>query len=289
VSDYTPWVSVITDFLRSGMSVYLLLLAIAGLLYGLLYRRTRGDLLIGSFVLAYFLIIGSSQLNFPRYWIPLIPPLLLFGGRLLDDVVRRRIGKPGLQNTVIALAALLLIIVPSWRSLRYDYLMSHKDTAVLAKEWIEANIPAGSKIASTLYGPRLSQTREAIYEEYQSRLQEAEVVPQARAVKRTPSETAETKALYYELLLKAPVSKPSYYAVRETAVANKSLEYYLRNDFQYLVVNDSIRNAYLRDRDKYPDVAAFYETLSRDFEPVQEFWPNKTDRPGAGIIIYKIQ
>ena len=289
IGGYTPWVSVITDFLRDGMGVYLLAMTLAGLLYGLLYRRSRGDLLIGSFVLVYFIIIGSSQLNFPRYWLPLIPPLVLLGGRLLDDMARRwPMVRPELQGATVVLAVLLLTAVPMWDSLRYDYLIAHKDTAVLATEWIEANIPSGSRIATTLYGPKLSQTREAIQEEFRLRLEEAESVSEARSVKQTPPESVETKALYYEMLLKVLVSEPSYYAVRQTSVANEPLEYYQENGFEYLVVNASIRNTYLKDRDKYPNVAAFYDTLDTDFELVQEFWPNKTDRPGSGIIIYRL-
>jgi len=203
--------------------------------------------------------------------------------------VGRWISKPGLQGVVLILVALLFSVAPLSRSLRYDYFISHKDTAVLAKEWIEANIPPGSRIATTLYGPRLSQTREAINEEYRLRLQEAESVSQARSLDPTPKESVETKALYYEMLLKVPLREPSYYAVRQTALANLSLEYYLENGFEYLVENASTRNAYLRDRDKYPDVAVFYETLDRDFERVQELWPNRTDRPGSGIIIYKLK
>ena len=290
IGGYTPWVSVITDFLSDGMGVYLLALALAGVLYGLVYRRSKGDLLIGSFVLVYFLIIGSAQLNFPRYWVPLIPPLVLLGGRLLDDLAGRWAGsRPGLQRAALVLGVLLLSTIPLRDSLRYDYLVSHKDTAALAKEWIEANIPPGSRIATTLYGPKLSQTREAIQEEFRLRLEESETVSEARSVKQTPSESVETKTLYYEMLLKIPVSEPSYYAVRQTSVANAPLDYYLENSFEYMVVNASTRNAYLKDRDKYPDVAAFYDTLAADFQAVQEFQPNRTNRPGSGIIIYRLR
>ena len=61
--------------------------------------------------------------------------------------------------------------------MRYDYRVAHKDTRLLAKEWVEQKIPAGTKILLDDSGPKLQMSREKLQEFYETAKAEAGVGP----------------------------------------------------------------------------------------------------------------
>lgn len=74
-----------------------------------------------------------------RYLLPIMPVLWLLSSLAVIEISRRRwwLIAPGL-TCVVALPLIVLI--------RQDYEWTKPDTRVVAKDWIEANLPAGSKI-----------------------------------------------------------------------------------------------------------------------------------------------
>jgi 4-amino-4-deoxy-L-arabinose transferase-like glycosyltransferase len=109
-----------------------LVIAVAGLVLALARRSSRGDLVLGSFVVAYYLSLLPLHSHFPRYVLPLVPALGALAGRL----------------TGIAPVTLLLLIVPLTWSIRNDGRLTRTDTRVVAANWIGAHVPKSESIAA---------------------------------------------------------------------------------------------------------------------------------------------
>ncbi len=146
--------------LPEGMGISLLLLAFGGVGLALLSRTPR-DLILLAFPVPYFLVIGSWSSRFERYALPLLPFLALWAAVCLVAVAGRlRERWPGFlgrwrPGVVVAVAACLLVAPELARVGYFHVLLSRPDTRVLATEWIEREIPLGSRIAMEPYSPAL--------------------------------------------------------------------------------------------------------------------------------------
>ena len=108
--------------------------------------RSRGAVLLLSWVVPYFLIVGSFQVKFIRYLIPITPFLLLFGSTMLFDLwdrVKER--APGLRPLLIA-GLVLVVGSTAFYAMSYMSIYGESHTAVRTSRWINANAPAGSVI-----------------------------------------------------------------------------------------------------------------------------------------------
>jgi hypothetical protein len=128
-----------------GIDPVLLLVAVCGIAHAA-WRRQPADLIILTFLLVYFVLIGAGRSVFLRYADPMIPPLLLLGGRALAALVER--STRGQERRLALLAALVLVVVaPVVHDVRYDLLIQQTDTRTLAFEWLAQHVPAGSRTA----------------------------------------------------------------------------------------------------------------------------------------------
>jgi hypothetical protein len=107
-----------------------LLLALAGLVAAAV-RRTRADLVLGSFVLLYFAQLMTYEAHFERYVLPLIAPLAALAGRF------RR----------LAPVALALLVVPLAWSVGDDVGRTRTDTRTVALEWVARELPRDALVA----------------------------------------------------------------------------------------------------------------------------------------------
>ena len=119
-------------------------LLVAGLgLVLALARRRRTDLVLGSFVIVYFLDLLTLRAHFDRYLLPLIPALGALAGRV----------------RVLAPVTALLLAVPLALSIRDDVRLTRTDTRVVAERWIRAHVPEDAVIAAESSTPPLSRYR----------------------------------------------------------------------------------------------------------------------------------
>jgi hypothetical protein len=117
------------DRLWDGLGPALL---VCGLGVGLaLARRTRTDLILGSFTIAYFLDLCTLGAHFDRYVLPLVPALGALAGRIRS----------------LAPVTLLLLLVPLTWAVRDDRRLTKTDTRVVAHRWVERHLPRGARIA----------------------------------------------------------------------------------------------------------------------------------------------
>jgi 4-amino-4-deoxy-L-arabinose transferase-like glycosyltransferase len=118
------------DRLWHGLGPALIVCAI-GLVIALI-RRTKADLILALFVLAYFVDLLTLHAHFDRYVLPLVPPLAALAGRMRS----------------LAPVTLLLLVVPLTWSIRDTKQLTRTDTRVVAQRWIERNLRPGTRIAA---------------------------------------------------------------------------------------------------------------------------------------------
>lgn len=142
---YVRWL-----FLRQDVAIAWF--ALFGLAWGVV-NRNRWVLLVAAFPLVYFITLLPWEVRFPRYLLPLLPGLSLLAGwaslrvgRLLPT---RAAWMGGVWSAVIAAIVLFQLGVTLNRSL----LFGQEDVRTVALNWMEANIPRGSRIVREDYTP----------------------------------------------------------------------------------------------------------------------------------------
>jgi hypothetical protein len=131
--------------LWSGVDPVLVLLAVVGVAYAA-WRRHPADIIILTFLAAYILLIGAGRSVFFRYADPMIPLLLLLGGRALAVLVERT-AHGRARRLALAVALVLIGVAPLVHDVRYDLLIQQTDTRTLAFDWLASHVPAGSRAA----------------------------------------------------------------------------------------------------------------------------------------------
>jgi 4-amino-4-deoxy-L-arabinose transferase-like glycosyltransferase len=129
------------DRLWHGLGPALIICAIG--LVAALVRRTRVDLILALFVLAYFVDLMSLHAHFDRYVLPLVPPLGALAGRMRS----------------LAPVTLLLLVVPLTWSIRDTKELTRTDTRVIAERWVEQHIRPGTRIAADPSTPSFAGLR----------------------------------------------------------------------------------------------------------------------------------
>lgn len=145
--------------LKDGLSIPLLIISFFGLIFAII-KREKADLIFLAFVITYYLIISKGVNPYSRFMLPLLPFLVIFAGRLLADLKNWAINKK--IGFLFFVLLLFLLAGPLYRSIKIDFYFTLPNTATLAKEWVEKNIPPASKILLNEYGPPLTQSPEGI-------------------------------------------------------------------------------------------------------------------------------
>src|SRR5690606_35202867 len=97
------------------------------------------------FYLIYFVVIGQSAVKFMRYMLLLYPFVALLAG--VGAVMLQEIRfKAGTQWVYLPITPLLSVIAIFW-TLAFVSIYTKTNTRITATQWINLNIPAGSKLA----------------------------------------------------------------------------------------------------------------------------------------------
>src|SRR5207248_3775265 len=116
--------------------------------------RTRRPalILLLAFPLAYLAFLMPKALFFPRFAIPLLPACCLlaaFGACELADRLRPARRQAGLAALLAAALA-----QPLTNDLLHNRILMETDTRILASEWVQANLPRGSRLKVEDYSLR---------------------------------------------------------------------------------------------------------------------------------------
>jgi 4-amino-4-deoxy-L-arabinose transferase-like glycosyltransferase len=104
-----------------------------------LYRRTRTDLILASFVLAYLVDLLTIRAHFDRYVLPLVPALAALAGR----------------QRLLAPITLGCLIVPLVWAIGDDVRLTRTDTRAVAHAWIVRHVPSHATVAAESSTPAL--------------------------------------------------------------------------------------------------------------------------------------
>jgi hypothetical protein len=254
-----------------GIGWGLLFLALGGVTVAA-WRHSPKDIVLLSLPIVMYLMIGRQKMYFARFILPIVPVLMVLAAAFLQIVITRFVTSR--KNVLLSLmaGAILVTLQPLVNVVRHNYLLEKLDTRTLAMQWIEANIPSGAKIAVDwpMHGPPLS--------------------------------TSEKKMPYSNNLYQVSI-------MGGAGLSDHSITWYREQGFDYLVTSSSIYNIPLLYEKKDNERRAFYASLDKELELVQDFRPYPGDvepsfifdeiygpaislwqreRPGPTIKIYRI-
>lgn len=118
----------------------------------LLLRRAKFEaLVLFSFPLAYFLLIGKGNAVFLRYMIPVIPFLCISGAVFTAQVSDwlRQVLRPRAVWFIDAILALLIVLPSLINIVHFDRLLAKTDSRLLARAWVYSQAQSGNSIYQT--------------------------------------------------------------------------------------------------------------------------------------------
>lgn len=107
-------------------------------------KKWAQELILAFFFWTYFALVGKFAIGFMRYMLPIYPILCLFSGLLLNKILRYIKFKFGYFYILLLILIILCILI--W-PVSFLNIYNFPNTRVLASNWINKNIPAGSTIA----------------------------------------------------------------------------------------------------------------------------------------------
>lgn len=266
-SEHIGFIAYPSYFLK-GLGLLFVLLVLYALFKAFLSRKPE-ELLLLSFIIPFFVLIGASKfMVFPRYMVPIMPLLYILCARYLTQVLKSLPIKPHLSNALLIGCCFVVLIHPFRNVVKYEMSVSGKDTKILAKVWIEKNIPFESKIlmdsgkSINTIGPKIAENREAIHRILASRREAIENYN----TEQTRNLVTRDALIYYELLLKTVPDRSYDVTYTKFGLEVKSLDYYISNQYQYLIIAKSMKD---RAKSKFftarfPGGSQFYKSLDTD-------------------------
>lgn len=281
------------------------ILSLLGLGYALLRRRPQ-DLLLLSMpvILGCFLMLFKTK---DSLWMLIaFPVLCIISASLLVDTIfwiaRTRL----LQTVLFPLMTIITLIIPAKASFLNSYKLTLPNTCFLSKEWVEENIPPGSKIVMDTgkyytgkFGPPLSLSRWTL----KQFIERGELVDPNLLYSRPDGMRPSGnygEAEYFRQYLNAIGDRPGYDIIQilHDPGAKKAqvltLDEYISMGVQYAIVSSEGWGRYFPSKEEslmYPDKAVkyrnFYEELRVRSTLLKEFNPS-SKMQGPSILIYKI-
>jgi hypothetical protein len=107
-------------------------------------EKRRKALAIFSFPALFFLLAGRGKIIFPRYALSLVPFVTILSA---VAVVRAAARVPVRFRTAVSVVAAALLALPTLTDVvRWDRLMTKKDSRLLAMEWFQARVAPGASV-----------------------------------------------------------------------------------------------------------------------------------------------
>jgi 4-amino-4-deoxy-L-arabinose transferase-like glycosyltransferase len=172
-AEQPAWLFYLLYGFKENMGKFSQFLVLGGVISGL-FKHQKKEFILFSFPLILFLTIGMWKTYATRYLLPTTPFFILIGAYFLDFLLAKiRAALSRLRPKLSFLTerkgilegaiVLLFLLSPGLSIAKFDYLLTQPDTRTVAKDWIEANLPPGTKIAYEQYCPPLSPQRYRLY------------------------------------------------------------------------------------------------------------------------------
>ena len=140
------FVSHATVSLRYGVGLVAAALACVGAVVCVRRYRWQSIFLLG-FPLIYYGVIGIGRTTFVRYALPLVPFACVFAAVGCDSLARLVASRFHVARlTIFSLLVVACVVEPAARSIRFDLLVSHTDSRVLAERWLSPRLAPGDGV-----------------------------------------------------------------------------------------------------------------------------------------------
>jgi hypothetical protein len=134
------WTYHLTTTLPYGLGIPVFIAALAGTPM-MVRRYPRQSLVLGSFALAFFGVLGGGRTVFFRYVLPLVPLLVIPAALATDRAAHAVAARWGLTHRVSIVT--LALLVGGWglvNCIWFDVLMARTDSRVLAAQWLAPQV-----------------------------------------------------------------------------------------------------------------------------------------------------
>jgi 4-amino-4-deoxy-L-arabinose transferase-like glycosyltransferase len=149
-------------YILSGENAVLFIAALFGAYLAVRQKRWLGFILV-SFPFLHWLSMGIQVVRYDRTWLPSAPFVCLFAAvaiAAISDRLSVRFSQLSHHGGgVFTVAALALVLPLLIGSVQMDIRLGALDVRTQALDWIDRNLPHGSRLAVDLSGPRLDSER----------------------------------------------------------------------------------------------------------------------------------
>lgn len=155
----TPYIYELKNIFLWGLGPVITMLSFFGIfIFFKISKKSQKEcyplLIIGGFIISYFLIVGDFAVGWMRYMLPLYPFFALFAGLTLVSILKRIYSKKRLYYFVSCLLAIGICIWP----MSFIQIYGSAHSRVIATNWILSTIPQGSTIATEHWDDSLPLT-----------------------------------------------------------------------------------------------------------------------------------
>jgi len=129
-----------------------------------LLARSRKMLLFVSFPLTYILLVSFYVVKNDRTVLTIIPFLAILAGVFVDRAIAFLPSRVRTQQATVlarasaAIAILLIVSWPAWQAAQINMRFCEDDVRTQVTQWMEAELPAGSRIVGEYYSPLLEDS-----------------------------------------------------------------------------------------------------------------------------------
>ena len=291
-SSVNPYIYLVTNIMREGLGIILETVVLIGLIY-CIYRRKQQDLLLLSFIIPYLLVAGTMKSMAPHHLLPAIVIMIIPGALFICKFIVYFFKNKRSQELAFKVIPILIILNPLYSIIKYDNLISHKDTREIAKEWIEENIENGATIAieDGTYSPALVRSQKSLRKVFDDEKR----VGKGRAIEILLDITKENyPKITYDVI---GIWKDNEgFFIRNWDRSAKDVINDLKKENTDLIIvssfsykryfdDETLRNLFTETQER----RKFYELLDEEEKILKIIKPNKIDKPGPTIKIYKIK
>jgi hypothetical protein len=232
--------------------------------------RKRPVLLLAAFAFVFTAFIASLNLWWDRWFLPVIPAAAIFAALACDRIA---VGLSSNTARIAFAAACVVALAPvGYRTSLLERELSGPHTRTLAREWILANIPAGSRVLVESADPYLPYSRYQLFQ-----------VPSIN-----PSGTVEAG----DIGSLQPITPERGYRteLEPDGIAGqlKNLGDLRKAGVQYVVLGEFYRR-YTAERERHREIADTYDAIAKLGAEVWEVDAVPGSSRGGRVQVYRLE
>ena len=247
--------------------------------------RSRADMVLLGFAVAYLVLASRAGVLNDRYGIPLVVPAVILAARAVAWTLARLRAPARAATWGVPLAVLALCAPQGLALVETDLTMTRGDTRIEALRWFESHVPADQRVLIDMSrfwnsaSPPLAENRARLSE----RLAEVEAGVSGAG-------HGSAYADFYRYRLAHP-RQPAYYLLStDMGDSARTLAAYRSDGFQWAVVSEmAVQLSQARARAGDSTGLRYYRSLEQEAEPVAEFRPERWRRMGPVIRVYRLR